>query len=166
MGDAETLEVWTVSTFNVVAFGIVGVVAGHASGEMANLLRGLSTLEGVLVFGYLWALTLVATRWAFADGGLERIRDGDFSSLVARGALAGGLVGSGFLVGVALAGVLVNLAVGPWSVQLGGVLPFLFIVIVAAGVAALVGGVVGIVFVLVDAVLYRVSGYVASRTTT
>lgn len=166
MAEAETLEVWTVSTFNVVAFGLLGVVAGHLSGEMANLLRGLSTLEGVLVFGYLWVLASVATRWAFADGGLERVQAGELRSLVVRGFLAGGLIGGGFLVGVALAGALVNVVVGSWAVRLDGLLPFVFIVVVVGGVAALVGGVVGVVFVLVDVVLYRVSQYVASRPAT
>ncbi|WP_411968523.1 hypothetical protein [Haloferax sp. YSSS75] len=166
MASAETLEAWTVATFNVVALGLVGVVAGHVSGEMANLLRGLSTLEGVLVFGYLWVLALVATRWAFADGGLERVQTGELRSLVVRGFLAGGFIGGGFLVGGAIAGALVNVVSGAWAVRLEGLPSFVFIVSAAGGIAVVVGGVVGVVFVFVDVVLYRVSQYVASRTTT
>ncbi|KAB1188487.1 MULTISPECIES: hypothetical protein [Haloferax] len=157
MADVDALELWTIATFNLVVFGLLSVLVGHTSGSLADILAGLGTVEGVLVFGYLWALTVLATRWVLSEGGLDRIREGELSSLVVRGGLAGGLIGAGFLVGVILAGALVNLVTGPWSIRLDGVLPFVLIVVVAGGVAALVGAVVGGVFVIVDAALYRLS---------
>ncbi|WP_416839661.1 hypothetical protein [Haloferax sp. DFSO52] len=166
MASVKTLEVWAVSVFNVVVFGLAGVIAGHATGQMAGLLRGLSTLEGVLLFAYLTALTLGATRWAFSAGGLERILEGELSSLVVRGALAGGLIGAGFLIGVLLAGSLVRFVLEPVSLPGLQILPFLLIVIIGGGVAAVVGGLVGIVFVLIDVLLYRVSMYFVSRRPT
>ncbi|KAB1196314.1 MULTISPECIES: hypothetical protein [Haloferax] len=164
MASTNTLEMWAVATFNVVVFGVLGVIAVHVSGELAGLLRGLSTLEGVLVFTYLWALTFAATRWALEPGGLERIQIGEFSSLLVRGALAGALIGAGFLIGVVLVEVAVRFVFEPVSlpgVQVGS---FVFIVSAGGGIAALVGGVVGVVFVLFDVFLYRLSMYVGSRT--
>ncbi|KTG07520.1 hypothetical protein [Haloferax profundi] len=163
MGEVNRLEVWGVSTFNVVLLSLLGVLAGHLSGSLASLFRGFGTLEGVLIFGYLWVLTILATRWALAAGGLDRGQTGELRSLLVRGAIAGALIGAGFLVGTILTVALVNLVSMAWTVRLDGVLPFALITLLGGGIAALVGALVGSVFVLVDVLLYRVSAYFVVR---
>jgi hypothetical protein len=151
MAETDPLETWSVATFNVVVFGLAGVLAGHASGALADALPGLGTLPGLAAFGYLWALVAVATRWALAGGGLARLADGPWPLLV-RGATAGAGAGAAFVGGVALAGGAVSLATG--GVPLGS-LALLVVLGVAAG--GVVGSVVGVAFVLVDAALYVAS---------
>jgi len=162
MGDADTgadagaeaLETWAVATFNVVAFGLVGVLAAHLSGALADLLPGLGTLRGVLVFGYLWTLVVLGTRWALADGGLARAGRGETTALLLRGTAAGSLVGVAFLLGVALGGGVVAGATGgiePLSVAL--------ITLFGGAVSTVVGGVVGLASVLVDLGLSRVTSW-------
>ncbi|KAB1194312.1 hypothetical protein GJR96_13040 [Haloferax sp. MBLA0076] len=163
MVDAPRLEIWAVSTFNVVLLSLLGVLTGHLSGSLADVLRGFGTLEGVLVFGYLWVLTILATRWALSTGGLDRGQTGELRSLFVRGAIAGALIGAGFLVGTILAVAFVNLVSMAWTVRLDGVLPFALITLLGGGIAALVGGLVGTVLVLVDVLLFRVSTYFVVR---
>lgn len=150
MADADALEIWTIATCNVVLFGVVGVLAGHLSGALADVLQGLGTLPGVLVFGYLWTLVVVATRWALADGGLARTDQGEMNRLLIRGAIAGALIGAGFLLGLVVGGGLISVASG--SIELVSVA---LIGLIGSLVSAIVGAVVGVVFVLVDTVLYQ-----------
>jgi hypothetical protein len=150
---AESLETWSLATFNVVAFGLVGVLAAHLSGALADLLGGLGTLQGALVFGYLWTLVVLGTRWALAGGGLARADRGEATALLLRGTVAGSLVGTAFLLGLALgAGVV---AVATRGVDPLSVVP---IALLGGAVSAVVGGGVGFGFVLVDLGLYRVTG--------
>lgn len=157
LADADALEAWAVSTFDVVVFGLTGVLVAHASDVLSGALAGLGTLEGVAVFGYLWVLTFLAVRWALAEGGLARTDEGALHTLVIRGAVAGALVGAGFLLGVILAVAVVNVASGAWALRGDGVLPFVFVALLGGSLAAVVGAFVGAVFVLVDASLYRLS---------
>ncbi|WP_396612684.1 hypothetical protein ACH9L7_05255 [Haloferax sp. S1W] len=161
MADADWLEVWTVSTFNVVALGLVGVTAGHTTGALTDSLPNFGTLPGVVTFIYLWALTVLATRWALSEGGLDRIHEGELATLVGRGAIAGAGIGAGFLLGAVLVGSAV--AVVRFVLEQGTtggfqVLPFLLIILVGVGIAALVGALVGGVFVVLDAACYWVAG--------
>lgn len=151
-----TLEAWAVGTFDVVAFGLVLVVAGHATGALADALSGLGTLPGLALFGYLWALAVAATRWALGGNGLAA-RDGGVSSLLQRGAIAGAAVGVGFLLGPVLVG-------GAGAVLTGGVSLVTLGIVAGVGslLAGLVGSVVGVVFVLFDLALVRVSERVVS----
>lgn len=149
MADTEPLELWTVATGNVVLFGILGVLAGHLSGGLADLLGGVGTLPGILVFGYLWALVVVATRWALADGGLAQLEQGARTRLAIRGAIAGALIGAGFLLGLVVVGGLLSVAAG--GLELVSVA---LIALFGGLVSAVVGAIIGVVFVLVDALLY------------
>jgi hypothetical protein len=154
--DSDPLEVWAVATFNVVGFGLALVLAGHTSGALSDALSGLGTLPGLLVFGYLWALVWYETRWALAEGGLERIREGELRALLSRGALAGGLIGAAFVVGVVVAGFFTALLGGDFQL-----VAFLLVGLIGGLVAALVGAVVGVLFVLVDAALFGVASVIA-----
>ena len=152
MAESDPLEAWAVTTFNVVAFGLVGVVAGHAGGVLDDALPGFGTLPGLATVGYLWLLVAVATRWALAGGGLTRLDADGVWPLLARGTAAGAGVGAAFVGGAALAGGVVSLLAG--GVPLGS----LALVVLFAGVGGAVGGsVVGAAFVLVDVALYLAS---------
>ena len=154
-----SLEVWTVATFDVVAFGLVGVLAGHASGALNDILPipGFETVPGILVFGYLWSLVLVAMRWVLADGGLSRAEGRSLGRLLARGVAGAALVGAAFVGGLGLVGGLVGLRSGiePLSVAL------LTLFGVVGG--ALGGALVGLVFGLVDVGLARGADAVVDR---
>lgn len=150
MADTDPLEIWTIATCNVVLFGIVGVLAGHLSGALADILRGFGTLPGVLVFGYLWTLVVVATQWALADGGLARVNHGEIKQLAIRGAIAGALIGAGFLLGLVVGGGLISAASGGLEV-----VSVALIGLIGGLVSAVVGAIIGVVFVLVDTILYQ-----------
>jgi hypothetical protein len=147
----DPLTGWAVGTFVVVTVGLVGVLAGHASGALSSALPELGTLPGVAVFGYLWVLTLGATRWVLAADGLDGPVDGDRTVLV-RGAVAGALVGIGFVVGIAVVG-------GLASALLGGLelLSVALITFIGGAVGAVVGLVAGVVLSAVTLGLYRLS---------
>lgn len=150
MADAKPLEIWSVATFNVVIFGLVGVLTGHLSGRLTDILPALGTVPGVLVFGYLWVLVLIATRWALDEGGLDRLTQGELRNLLLRGALGGALVGMAFLVGIILVGGLIRLLTsGLELLSLG------LISLFGAVISAIIGALVGVVFVLVDAAFYH-----------
>ena len=151
-GPANRYETWTVATFNLVGFSLVGVLAGHASGALADALPGVGTLAGVAAFAYLGALVVASTRWVFAAGGLARSREGETGRLLARGTAGGGLVGAGFVAGVALAIAAVNALNG-----LVDVTTFALLLLIGAAAGGVVGSVVGVAFGLVDAGLYRAS---------
>lgn len=159
MAEVESLEIWTVATFNVVIFGLIGVLSAHLTGVLSEVLSGLGTLPGVLVFGYLWTVVVVATKWALSEGGLDRFDQGELGALVTRGGLAGGLIGSLFLTGIIL-------TVGLQQVLTGGVefLSFGIILIAGGTISAVVGGLVGVVFVLLDVGLYRAVSLIARQS--
>lgn len=157
---AGSAETWTVATFNVVGFGLALVLAGHASGALSDALPGVGTLPGLVVFAYLWALVVLATRWVFAAGGLRRSREGAFGRLLARGVAGGALVGGAFVAGIALTIAAVNVLDGMVDVP---AFALLFSLGVAFGLV--VGGVVGTAFALVDAALYRASALLLPAST-
>ena len=150
----DRFDAWTVATFDVVAFTLVFVLAGHASGGLAGSLARFGTLPGVAVFGYLWGLVFVATRWVLADGGLDQIDEGEGSALVIRGTLGGALVGSSFVGGLGLLLGLVTLG-GPG--ELLSVALFTAFGVVGGAIGGLV---VGLVSALVNVALYRASARV------
>ncbi|POG54890.1 magnesium transporter [Haloferax marisrubri] len=160
MADAAAgrFEAWVVSTFNLVALSLVGLLAAHASGALEGELAGFGTIPGVAVFAYLWLLTAAATRWALADGGLEDLRSGlrGLWRLVLRGFAAGALIGGAFLLGVLLVGAILNGA---------PLLSLAFIALIGVAAASVVGGVIGGLSVVLDAGCYWVAGRLVGRWT-
>ncbi|MFB6199005.1 MAG: hypothetical protein ABEI52_12185 [Halobacteriaceae archaeon] len=146
MANADPLETWTIATGNVVLFGVVGVLTVHLSGALADILQAFGTLRSEELFGYLWTLVVVATRWALTDSGLAQIDHGEISQLVLRGA-----IGAGFLLGLVVVGGLASVASG--GIELVSVA---LIGLIGGFVSAVVGAIIGVVFVLVDSVLYHV----------
>lgn len=151
---ADRFEVWTVATFNVVALGLVLLLVGHRAGALADALSGLGTVPGLLVFGYLWGLTLYATRWALRGASLA----GATNTLLQRGAVAGAGIGASFLLGVVLVGAAATLLAG--NPQL---VTFVLIGAIGSIAASLVGAPLGVVFVLVDLLCYRLARSIVGK---
>ncbi|WP_058994386.1 hypothetical protein [Haloarcula sp. CBA1127] len=146
-----SLVTWTLATFDTTVFVLLGVLTAHASGDLADLLAGLNTLVGVAVFCYLWALFVLAVRWVHNRVALD---SAGVSTLALHGAAAGSVAGVVFLLGL-LAVVLVP------TLQSGGVRlqSVLLVLLIGAGVAAVVGGVVGLLASLLDIAVYGLAGY-------
>jgi hypothetical protein len=146
-----SLVTWTLATFDTALFVLLGVLAAHASGGLADLLGGLNTLVGVAVFCYLWALFVLAVRWVHSRVALE---DAPLRTLVLHGVVAGCATGVAFLLG------LFAVALVP-TIQSGGVRlqAVLVVLLIGAGVAAVVGGVVGLLASLLDTAAYGLAGY-------
>jgi hypothetical protein len=153
-----SLVTWTLATFDTALFVLLGVLAAHASGSLADLLSGLNTLAGVAVFCYLWALFVLAVRWVNSR---VVFRDTPFRTLVLHGVAAGCVTGVAFLLG------LFAVALVP-TIQSGGVRPqaVLVVLLIGAGVAAVGGGVVGLVASLLDIAVYGLAGYLLSEAGT
>lgn len=154
MADLETLAV---ATFDVVAFGLLAVLAGHAGGALGDLLQGVGTVPGLAAFGYLWALTLLAVRWVLAEGGLAGDGELSLGGLLARGTAGGAFVGTAFVVGVGLAAGLVALGTG------ADLTSIVLIALFGAFGGALVGAVVGFALGVVDVGLARAADAAVDR---
>lgn len=153
----RALETWTVATFDVVTLGLVGILAGHTSGVLGEALPDVGTVAGVLAFGYLWVLVLVAMRWVLAEGGLSREDGVSLGRLLARGVAGAALVGAAFVAGLGLVAGLVGLASG------GEVLTVVLVTLFGAVGGAIGGALVGFVFGLVDVGLARATDAVVER---
>ncbi|KAA9399963.1 hypothetical protein Har1130_02465 [Haloarcula sp. CBA1130] len=146
-----SLTTWTLATFDTALFVLLGVLAAHASGDLADLLAGLNTLVGVAVFCYLWALFVLAVRWVHSRVSLG---DAPPQALALHGIVAGCATGIAFLLG------LFAVALVP-ALQRGGIRlqSVLLVLLIGAGVAAVVGGVVGVLASLLDIAVYKLAGY-------
>ncbi len=146
-----SLVTWTLATFDTALFVLLGVLAAHASGGLADLLAGLNTLVGVAVFCYLWALFVLAVRWVHSRVALG---DATLQPLVLHGVAAGCATGIAFLLGLFAVALVPTLQSG--GVRLQAVL---LVLLIGAGVAAVIGGVVGLVASLLDIAVYGLAGY-------
>lgn len=145
-----SLLTWTLATADTVLFVLLGVLAAHASGELAGLIAGLNTLVGVAVFCYLWALTLATVRWVNRRVSLAA---DSTSTLVLHGLAAGSATGVGFLLGPLAVLVVLSVTGGPFRPR-GVVL----VTLIGTGFAAVIGAIVGLLAGLLDIALYRLSG--------
>ncbi|QLG64177.1 hypothetical protein [Halorarum salinum] len=153
MGEAAgAAETWIVTTFDLVAFGLPLVLLGHASGALSDTLPSLGTLPGLLLFGYLWLLLWVTTRWVLAEGGLARSAAGETGRLLVRGTVGGALVGMGFVAGIAVVVAAVNVLDGMVDVP-----AFVLLLSLGAAAGSVVGAAVGVLFAIVNVALYRAS---------
>lgn len=151
-----TLTAWTLATFDVSLFVLIAVIVGHVSGALGDLLAGLNTVVGVIIFLYLWALFTFATRWVLGEAPLA---ESSISLIFLRSIAAGGVAGVVFLLSIVLIAVIpsaVSRSIQAVSVAL--------IAIIGATVAAVIGSVVGLVAGLLNMAVYRVAGYVLPAT--
>jgi len=66
--DRRGALVWTLGTFHACVLGLVLVSLGYRGGGLGQLLAGLDTLTGLLLFTALWATSVWSARHALADG--------------------------------------------------------------------------------------------------
>jgi len=153
-----SLVTWTLATFDTALFVLLGVLAAHASGSLADLLADLNTLVGVAVFCYLWALFVLAVRWVHRRASLD---SAGVSTLALHGTAAGSVAGTVFLLGLLAVALVPTLQSG--GVRLQAVV---LVALIGAGVAAVVGGVVGLLASLLDTTVYRLAGYLLPEVET
>jgi hypothetical protein len=154
------LRAWAFGSLHAALVVAVGVGTVYAAGALGDLLAGLSTAVGLLVYGLLWATSLVAARrvLARAPPSSARVR-----SVLSAAAAWGGIAGVAFLlellavavVGLALRG---SLTVPTFDGDVVGLFAPLAVLGVGAALALLVGSVVGVLLAVVDLVVVRVVG--------
>ncbi|WP_338726641.1 hypothetical protein [Haladaptatus sp. DJG-WS-42] len=150
------LLVFGLATFHVTLLTTTGLFALHSSASVGRLLAGLDTLTGFVLFFALWAITWWTTRWVLTRAPLDPENpDNRFSRVLMWSYLGGAVTGTVFLV---VAIVLVFL------VSLGLEIATLVVVVVGIPVAAIVGGLVGAAFGLIDSLIYRLASAFVPRT--
>lgn len=125
---------------------LVLVFLARAGGSLAGLLGGLSTLAGLALFAWLWALSCWGARQALRSVPLERPPGPLAQDAVAYGLLWGGVVGMAFLGGLLLAGAAFAVAREGVGILVAGA-AFTLLAVPFAGMAGLV---VGGVFAALD----------------
>lgn len=156
-GRLVSLETWTLTTFDLALFVLVPVTAGHFDGALSDLLQGLDTLVGVALFCFLWVLFLLAIRWVRSQVTLTD----SLGTLALHGFAAGAVAGMVFLSGLVAALAVSGLDGGTSLAAVARLLPLFLIGI---GVAAVVGGIIGLLLGFVDVVCYRLAGRVLDAT--
>lgn len=151
-GDQWSLFVWATGTFHAALLVTVLVAALHRSGAAGDLLQGVGTIPGALVYLYLWAVTLATTRRALRTSGVTPAGGVPDGKTALRSALFwGGVTGLGFYagpyaivaLGIVLRGGLDAVGVVVLLLAVGGI------------VATVAGAVVGAVLALLDLALLR-----------
>ena len=152
------LLTWSLATFHTTVFVLVIVLFAYSGGGLGGALGGLNTFAGLGLFVALWATTYVTT--ARALRGLDLIgsaRDRcGYGRRAFRWGAANGMSFLAILGIVAIAAAVANTR--PGQVASGILVPALFIAPIALVVSAAVGGVVGVIFGIVDLGLFAVAG--------
>lgn len=149
---ADPLVAWCLGAFHAAGLVAVAIWLLHAGGSLGNLLGGLNTAVGLVLYTVLWALSWVTTRMVLARIDVR----GSPVDAVVWGALGGAGTGVAFLLVVVVPVVIANLLTDPGILE---VLPF---VLGAGGtVALLVGTVLGGLFAVVDLALIRIADVVS-----
>jgi hypothetical protein len=161
MSDGRTLATWALATFHATFFVLAFVLLFYSGGRFGYTLASLNTLVGLGLFVALWATTLFTTRGAFrgvdTTGAIDGLR-------LSRNAIRWGAAnGVAFLVLLAIPLIIGSMAATPPG---GNPLAVLGITAVAApfaaSVAAVFGGVSGLVFSAFDLVLMALARRIAS----
>jgi hypothetical protein len=153
------LLTWSLTTFHTTVFVLVIVLLAYSGGGLGQALSGLNTFAGLGLFVALWATTYVTTVRALA--GLDLIgsaRDrGGYGRRAFRWGAANGMSFLAVLGIVAYVAAVANTR--PGQVGSGILLPALFIAPIALVVSAGVGGVVGVLFGIIDLALLSLAGF-------
>jgi hypothetical protein len=160
------LLAWALATFHTVFFFLLFVILLYLSGNLGQLLSSLNTLVGVAIFALLWLSTTFCTGHVVRSvepAALEH----PFASfdvikrVMVKSAFWGGVNGFIFLIGLLVILVFVFLtAILPvlFSPQIFGlVFSVGFFTSIASVIALILGGVVGIVFSLLDFVILNIA---------
>lgn len=156
LGGRLSLSTWALATFDVALFVLVAVLAGHASGALADLLGGLSTLVGAAVFCVLWALFVFAVGWVDSQVSLSD----SLWTLAVHGLAAGAMAGVAFLFGLvavlAVSALAEGIALGTATLSAVGSIGL--VLLIAVAVASVVGGAVGLLVGVLDGLCFRLAG--------
>ncbi|WP_424000476.1 hypothetical protein ACOZ4I_13760 [Haloarcula salina] len=158
LGGRLSLSSWALATFDVALFVLVAVLAGHASGALADLLGGLNTLVGAAVFCVVWALFVLAVRWVDSRVSLSD----SLWTLALHGFAAGAMAGVAFLLGLVVVLVVPALAEGIalGAATLPAVGSIALVLLIGVAVASVVGGAVGLLVGVLDGLCFRLAGRV------
>jgi len=158
MGSTMRLVTWSLATFHATAFVLAIVLFAYSRDALGAGLSSLNTFVGLGLFVALWATTYLTTSRALK--GLDLIastRDRDrYASRALRWGAANGMSFLAILGAVAIVGAIANTR--PGQVASGILFPALFIAPIALVVSAAVGGVVGVIFGIVDLGLFALAG--------
>lgn len=150
----DALVAWALGTFHACLLIVLLVLLLYRRGAVAGLLGETGTVAGILLFLSLWAISVWTTGRALRGvlGGSTRVAGWDVA--VGRAAVWGGFAGSLFLFCL-VAVVLLPAVVQNWSGPSAGFLVAVPFLLVAAGVAFVVGAMVGALFGGLDVLLLR-----------
>jgi hypothetical protein len=144
-----SLAEWALGSFHAAGLLLAGLLAGHYTDGLADLLGGGGdepTLLGAGAYALLLLTTVFTVRLVVRPSDLHAPADGgDAARTLARSILGGAFNGIAFVL--PLFGLLVGLQVGADPAQVGSVL---LILAIAVTVAIAVGGGIGFVFGVLD----------------
>jgi hypothetical protein len=162
------LVAFGLATFHALFFILILLFFLYSLGGLGDLLEGLNTLAGYVIFAALWTTTWWTTRQALRNyfkrrnqGGeenwIETMLRGEFevSQVFVNGVIWGGLNGFLFLIALAVillvyVFVLSIAALLAGSANPGASLTLILFVLIGSPVGAFVGGLVGLILALVD----------------
>lgn len=148
---ADRLATWCLAAFNVAVLAVVGVLTLHASVDLGDLLAGLDTLTGFVLYAALWALTLWTNGRALAGVSPDGDRPAP-RTLLLRAVRWGATTGACFLWVLLAVVFLPDTRISP-IIREGGELAV--ILLIATLFAALVGALLGVVVGSIDLVVLR-----------
>lgn len=153
------LLAWSLATFHTTVFVLAIVLFAYSGGGLGGALSGLNTFAGLGLFVALWATTYLTTARALA--GLDLIGSARDRGGYGRRAFRWGAANGMSFLAVLGIGVLVAALANtrPGQAGSGILLPALFIAPIALVVSAAVGGVVGVLFGIIDLALFRLAGF-------
>ena len=146
--DPDPLLVWCLAAYHTGLFVLVPVTLVHWVGALGDLLGGLSTLVGLVLYLALWATTWWTNRRLLATTPLGRA---ERRAVLTGSVKWGGVTGGCFfleLVGVAVAQV--GLAGGLGVPDPASIPPLVALLALGTLVAFVVGGLVGVVQATLD----------------
>lgn len=144
---------WALGTFHACVLGLVLVLLLYPTGGFGQLLAGLETLTGLLIFVALWATSVWTTRHALADGVWLSTKPTDRAVFFIHALRWGAATGTLFLAELGAILLVRTLIVAPGALDLLGVVAFgAFAGIIGMLFAFVIGGVVGVTLGVVDLV--------------
>lgn len=157
-GTRSALTGWALGSFHAAVLVTALVIVGYWTGVLGDLLAGLRTSIGLAAYLYLWIVTtLTARRW-IDELGSDGVAEAERSRLLLAGSRWGAVTGLAVLLGV--------LVPGGGALLISAGLEAIPLLLVVAGVgtvvSAVVGGVIGAGFALIDRGMVTVSRWVVS----
>lgn len=150
----DSLLVWCLATFHTTLFVLVPLILLHWVDVLGDLLEGLSTTVGLVLYTLLWVTTWWTSRRLLVTTPFVRTERWALSKASVKW---GGVTGSCvFLELVVVAVGLVALEGHLGVPDLASVLPILFVLAFGTLVAFVVGALVGVIQVALDLVALRV----------